>query len=301
MRVTSNMATQNAIASIAAARERMDTAQVQLTTGHRVQSASEDPSAASVVMQNDSQLRAITQYQRNVGNAKQRANLEEGALDQLTSLLNRAREITISQAGDTASPATRQAAGAEVNQLLAQAVQLADTKIGDEYLFGGNTSGTPPFSVDASTAVYSFSVAATAPAGARQVEIGAGQLLTANHDGTQVFGTTSGGALKALQDLSAALQTGSGAAVSGLIPTFVSEVANVQTLIGVTGARANQMDITAANLTALTNQLITFNSNLQDVDMEAAITELTGRQTAYQAAMAVTARLSGLSLADYLR
>jgi len=300
MRVTSNMATQNAIASIAAARDRMEAVQVQLTTGRKFQSASEDPSAASSVMQNDGQLRAIDQYQRNVGTANQRASLEEGVLDELTALLNRAREITISQAGDTASPESRKAAGAEVNQLLAQAVQLANTKSGNEFLFGGNTSGTAPFTVATGTA-YTFAPAVTAPSGARQIEIGARQLIIANHDGTQVFGTAASGPLKALQDLAAALQTGSGGAVVALIPSMVAEVANVQTLIGETGARANRLQITESNLAALRNQLTAFNSNLQDVDMEAVITELTGRQTAYQAAMVATARVAGLSLADYLR
>lgn len=301
MRITNNRATQNAIASIAAARERMDIAQVKLTSGRKVQSASEDPAAATSVMQNDAQLRAIDQYQRNVGAASQRLGLEEGALDQLTALLVRAREITVSEATDTASPASRQAAGAEVNQLLAQAVQLANTKRGDEYLFGGATSSTTPYAVSAGTAAYTFTVANPAPTGPRQIEIGAGTLITSNHDGTQVFGTVAGGPLKALQDLAAALQTGTTAAVSNLMPTFVTEIANVQTLLGETGARAGQLEITDSNLTALKNQIVAFNSDLQDVDMEAVITELAGRQTAYQAAMAATARMSSLSLSDYLR
>jgi flagellar hook-associated protein 3 FlgL len=301
MRVTNNSATRNAITSIAAARERMDSAQVQLTSGRKFQSASEDPASATGVMRNDAQLRAIDQYQRNVGAANQRVSLEEGVLDQLTTLLTRAREITISESTETASPASRRAAGAEVNQLLAQAVQLANTKAGDEYLFGGNTSTTTPFAVGTGTAAYTFTVANPAPSGPRKVEIGAGTLVTANHDGTQVFGTAGGGALKALQDLSAALQAGTASAVSSLIPSFVSETANVQTLFGETGARAGQLQITESNLTALKNQLTLFNSDLQDVDMEAVITELTGRQTAYQAAMAATARMTTLSLADYLR
>jgi flagellar hook-associated protein 3 FlgL len=301
MRVTNNMATRNAVAAIAAARDRMDAAQVQLTSGLKYQTASDDPSTATAVMQNDSQLRAIEQYQRNVGLAQQRASLEEGVLDQLTNLLSRAREIAIAQAGDTASPASRAAAGAEVNQLLAQAVQIANTKIGDEYLFGGATSATMPFTLDTSTPAYTAAPATPAPTGPRQVEVGTGQLVTANHDGTEVFGTAAGGALKALQDLGAALQTGTGSAVSALIPSFVDEIAHVQTLIGETGARANRLQVADSNLTALKQQLTVFNSNLQDVDLEAVITELTGRQTAYQAAMAATARVLSLSLADYLR
>jgi flagellar hook-associated protein 3 FlgL len=301
MRVTNSMATRNAIASIAAAREKMDAAQVQLSSGKRFQAASEDPVAAMGVMQNDAQLRALDQYQRNVGTAAQRATLEEGALDQLTTLLTRAREIAVSQATDTASATTRQAAGAEVNQLLAQAVQLANTKSGNDYLFGGNTPGTAPFTVDTSTPAYSFATAIPAPSGPRRIEIGAGQTIIAGHDGTQVFGSAGGGPLKALQDLAAALQIGTTSAVAATMGSLVTEMSNTQNLIGETGARADQLQITESNLAALKNQLTAFNSDLQDVDMEAVITELTGRQTAYQAALAATSRMTSLSLTDYLR
>ena len=301
MRITNSMATQRAIAEFAAAREHMEAAQTKVTSGKQFQSASENPLGTMGVMQNDAQMRAIDQYQRNIGAASQRTTIEEGALDELTQLLTRARELAVSQATDTASAATRLAAGAEVNQLLAQAVQIANTKSGDEYLFGGDFPGTAPFTLDTSMPGYTFSAATPAPVGARRMEIGAGQQVIANHDGTQVFGTAAGGPLKALQDLAYAMQAGTTAAVSAAMPALVTENANVQNLLAETGARANRLQMTQSNLAALKNQLTTFNSNIQDIDIETAVTELTGRQVAYQAAMASTTRMMSMALTDYLR
>ncbi len=301
MRITNSMATQRAIAEFATARQQMEAAQTRVTSGKQFQTAGENPLGTMGVMQNTAQMRAIDQYQRNIGAASQRSSMEEGALDEMTSLLTRARELAISQSTDTASAATRQAAGAEVNQLLAHAVQLANTRSGDEYLFGGDYPGTAPFTLDTTAPAYTFSAATPAPSGPRRMEIGAGQLIVANHDGTQVFGTAAMGPLKALQDLAAAMQTGTTAAVAATLPTFVTETAKVQTLLAETGARANRLDMTQANLTALKNQLTTFNSNIQDIDIETAVTELTGRQVAYQAAMASTTRMMSMTLTDYLR
>jgi flagellar hook-associated protein 3 FlgL len=301
MRITNNYATQRAIAEFAVARSRMDEAQAKVTSGYRFQTASEDPTAASSVMANAEQLGALTQYQRNISSASARSALEENVTDQLTSLLTRAKELALGQATDTATAATRLASGQEVNQLLSQAVQLANTKNGDEYLFGGDASTTVPFSVNATGSAFTFSVAAVPPSGARQVEIGAGQRVYTNHDGTQLFGTATAGPLKALQDLAAALATGLSANVTGAIPALDAAIDGAQQKLAETGARANQLQIADANLTALSNQLKTFNSDLRDVDLETAMTELTGRQTAYQAAMLATSKVLGLSLTEYMR
>ena len=52
---------------------------------------------------------------------------------------------------------------------------------------------------------------------------------------------------------------------------------------------------------ALANQLKTYNADLHEIDLETAMTELTGRQTAYQAAMLATSKVLGLSLTEYMR
>jgi flagellar hook-associated protein 3 FlgL len=72
-------------------------------------------------------------------------------------------------------------------------------------------------------------------------------------------------------------------------------------LLGDVGAVARQLEIATANTDALDNALQTFTSDLRDVDLEKAATELITRQTAYQSALLATSRIIGLSLADYIR
>jgi flagellar hook-associated protein 3 FlgL len=301
MRVPNALATNNAIRSITQSRAQLDDVLARISSGRRVTAASDDPGAALGIMQNEAQLRAREQYRRNISSAERRVSLEGGVLDRLTDLLTRAKELSIAQGSDSATPSTRVTAALEVNQLLADAVQLASTKVDDEYLFGGLRSDQRPFTVDTSGAAYGFTPATPAPSGARAVEIAAGQRFTATHDGNQVFGDAGTGPLAALQALSAALVSGDGAAVRAAVPALDTALADTQALIAETGARANQLASVDATHSQMTLDLETAISDLRDVDLEEAITELTGRQTAYQAAMAATARIAGLSLADYLR
>ncbi|MCX5767544.1 MAG: flagellar hook-associated protein FlgL [Gemmatimonadetes bacterium] len=299
MRITNNLATQLAISNFTTVRAQLDAAQSKVTTGHSFEKASQDPTAAASVMQSESQLSALTQYTRNVGTAQRRVSAEDSALSQLNDLLTRAKELAMSQATDTATPQTRAAAGAEVNQLLAQAVAISNTKDGDEFLFGGNNSTVAPYTANTAGAAYTFSVNA-ASGGARQIEINRGQRIDSAHDGAQVFGDANSGILKTLQDLAGALNGGTRDTVAATLTTIDTSMSQIQSLIGETGARANTLDITKSNITALSNQLKAFKSDIQDVDLETAMTELVSRQTAYQAALSATSRVLNLSITSYL-
>jgi flagellar hook-associated protein 3 FlgL len=300
MRISDTMNSQVTISNFAQLREQVDAAQAQVSSGLRFSQASEDPAAAAGVMLNNTQINALGQFQKNADTATRRVNLEENVLQQMNSLLANAQQLAISQATSTATPATRQTTAAAVNQLLAQAVQLANTKDGNEFLFGGTTSTNQPYSVDTSGAVFTYTVAVPPPTGPRQVEIAPGQLIPTNHDGTTLFGDAAAGPLATLQNLAAALQGGTQVGVENTLGSLDSQLTSVQSLVGETGAWANRLQITGSNITAFTNQLTASNATLQDVNIETAMTNLTGRQTAYQAAMAATSRVMGLSLANYL-
>jgi flagellar hook-associated protein 3 FlgL len=109
--------------------------------------------------------------------------------------------------------------------------------------------------------------------------------------------------IAALKELSDALANTSTpqSAIQTSLGSIDSAFDNLQVLIGENGARVNQLDVTSANLAAFSINLKTLKSDVEEVDIEQAVTELVSRQTAYQAAMLATSRVMGLTLADYLR
>jgi flagellar hook-associated protein 3 FlgL len=293
MRITNSIIQRNALANLQLNMQRMAEAQDTATTGKRIRVASDDPIGASQVMQADGSLRALDQYRRNIGHATARVDAEEGALDSLTQILERAKELGISQAGTNASAATRLTTKAEVDQLIASAVQTGNQQIEGEYLFGGVQSSTAPFQ----SATPPFS--AVPPTGTRKAEISQAQFLSTNHNGTEVFLDTN--VLSALNDLSTALGANDKTAIQTALTALDGAHDAVQNLIGDVGARSSQLEVTTSNLVALDAQLRTFKGALEDADMEKAVTELVARQNTYQAAMLATSRVMSLNLADYLR
>lgn len=297
MRVTNYIIRSNAVASIQSNLRRLEEAQSRVTTGLKLRQPSDDPTGAGEVLRAGSSLRALDQYRRNIDFATSRLEAEESVLDQVTNLLARAKELGMSQASGTADHQTRTTTKAEVDGLLDHLMSLSNTKVGDDYLFGGSTPGSAPVAKD----VAGKPTVAPTVAGEHRTEIAAGQTLKTTHNAQELFADGQTDVFKALWDLSQALGANDQAAIADSIKTIDSAHASVQTLIGDVGAKYNQLQVTHANLDALEINLRTFKSNLEDADLEKAVTELVARQTAFQSAMLATSRVLGMNLAEYLR
>jgi flagellar hook-associated protein 3 FlgL len=272
----------------------MSEAQNRVTTGLRVSRASDDPAATVGIMAADRKLHALDQYRKNIDTAQSRLGSEEQVLDQVTDLLDRARELGVNQGGSgTATATTRLQIKAEVDKLLDQMVTLGNTRFGNGFLFGGDYADQAPFSPTGTTSVTA------PPTGVHVVEINDGQSVAVNHDGLQVF--VSSGAFQALQDLSTGLGNNSDTEISNALGAIDTSFGDIQDILAETGARRNQLDMAASNIDALDVNLRSFRSTLSDAELEESISQLVARQTAYQAALMSTSRIISQSLTDYLR
>lgn len=301
MRITNNMIVSQQLYGTQLNMAAMNKAQEQLTSGNRFTSASEDPTAATSVMKANSSLAALDQYKTNVSRASSRLSTEDGVLSQLNDLLARAKELAVGSASSSATDSTRAAAKSEVGEIFDEIVSLANTKFGGEYLFGGDQSATAPIQAMGSGATLDYT--STNASGQRSVTIGDGQSVTTTHTATQLFQNT--GVLDAVRDLARSLdpsspnygQTG----VTSAMTLLDSALDSVQTMVGETGARASTLNSATENLNSLKTTVTSFKSDVQGVDLESAMTELTTRQMAYQAALVATSKVTSLNLTDYLR
>lgn len=285
-------------------------AQDRVATGKRFQRASEDPSAASEVMRTDSSMRAMEQYRRNLDAARGRVNAEEAVLDQLNSILIRAQELAVSQASDTASAATREAAKEEVDNLLQFALTLGNTRFGDEFLFGGHYTDSAPFDADADLSAppaRDLYLAADPndpgskrePTGHMRIAISPGFNLPVAHNGSELL--LDSGVLESLHELSHALGANDQDVIRDTIGSLQGAFDRVQVAFGTVGARTNQIEITESGIASLYANLQGYRSGLADAEFERSATELAARQSAYQAALLATSRVLNLSITDYLR
>jgi len=217
---------------------------------------------------------------------------EEDVLSSVTDLLTRVKELGTSQVGGTASPQTRAAVKAEVDQLFGALVGLGNTQQAGAYLFGGNYSDVRPF--DAAGNVSPT----TPPVGVQDVDLGSGVRMPTSHDGQTVF--VDSGALDALRNMSAALAANDDQLIADSITDTDNAIDATQELLAETGSRWNRLDETTLMLEDRDLALETRRADLEEADLAEVLVELATRQTALQTALVATARASELTLANYL-
>lgn len=298
MRITDGMKTAQSVANMRTAQESIHRLQQQISSGLRIQRPSDDPGAASTIMQMRSQVRAAGQFQRNIGQAISRIEAEEAALGQMDDALSRALELAVGQGDDLATPETRRQVRAEVDNLLQFVVSLGNTRWGEGYLFGGQQAMTAPFDQADPLRVRTPEELAQLNQPHR-IEISPGQLVATNHNAVEAF--LDSGAIAALVELSAALGEGDGAAVRESISSLRSATARVQDLLGDVGGRFNQFHSTADALRFASMSAVRLQSELEDMDMAEGMVQLAARQGVLQAAYLSTSRIMSMNLADYLR
>lgn len=290
MRITNTILHRMATGGTARGLERLEEATRRATTGLRVARPSDDPAAASAILDASSSIRAIEQYTRNISVAGSRLAMEDDVLWQLSDLVARARELGVGQSGETATGATRRGARLEVDGILESVRNLGNTRLGEAWVFGGDEPHRAPFGDDPALPV---------PGGDALLEVGPGRYLPAAHSARTLFQDT--GVMGALTALSDALEADDGPGIAEALRLLDSAHASVQELVAEVGARTRSLEVTRENLMALDLNLRTHRSDLQEVELDEAFSELIRQQLGYQAALAANARILSLNITDYLR
>ncbi|GAB4139432.1 MAG: hypothetical protein Fur0037_05670 [Planctomycetota bacterium] len=121
--------------------------QDSISTGRRVNRPSDDPAATLRIIPLNNDLRNLDQLTDNIALARETLNTGAAALEDASSLMQRLRELAMQAANGAISEADRRSIGAEVEQLLNQMVSIANSKRGDQFLFGGTSSDRQPFEI----------------------------------------------------------------------------------------------------------------------------------------------------------
>lgn len=149
MRIADKMAFTQVNNQIAKNRFDMSELQHQAATQKRINKPSDDPLAAARVLGSRTDERVQNQFVKSLNVAKGFLEYTDQSLGELTESLMRAKELAINQANDaSANDETRKVAAEEVEQLLFQAIQIGNRKLGDRYIFAGYKTTTSPFNKD---------------------------------------------------------------------------------------------------------------------------------------------------------
>ena len=259
--IGSNISSLRASNASAKAQDALSTAMERLSTGKRINSAKDDAAGLAIASSMTSQIRGMNQGIRNANDGISMAQTAEGALDEVTNMLQRMRELTVQSQNGTYSDTDKTNIKSEMTALSAQIGSvLTNTEFNGKKLFtGANASVTIQAGANASdTVTMSFGqlgAAGDAITTARAVDVTVADAGTAGDD--------------------------------DYLTKFDDALAQVATARSGLGAAQNRLESAVNNLTSNATNLSDARSRIEDADFSAESTNLAKAQILSQASTAM--------------
>ncbi|MHB1406374.1 MAG: flagellar hook-associated protein FlgL [Desulfitobacteriaceae bacterium] len=304
MRITNNMLSRNLLRNLETAQGRMDELQNQMSTGHRISKPSDDPVGIENALRMKTNIAMVEQWTNNVNEALGYMNTTDSIMGEMTSMLQRVRELAIQGASDTTSPDARAGIAQEVRQLAEQLRVVANTKIGTKYIFSGTKTDQEPMPTSTGWLGNSDPV---------NFQVGNNVTVNISVDGQDLFTNETGGTVNGkglftnssfsgvLDDLAIALETDDTAGISATLDDLDQNLDKVQQLRAGLGARINRMTAIREQLDATVYNLEQNLSDIQDADMAKTIVDFKNQENVFRAALSVGAQIIQPSLVDFMK
>lgn len=146
MRISTTQVFTQGIKAFGVQQTKLAQLQEQISTGTRINKPSDDPAASARILEMEQALELNEQYQVNIGQAESRLNLEETALNNVTNILQRIRELALQANNASQSLISRNAISFEIDEVHEELLSLSNTiDANGDYLFAGHQSKTQPF------------------------------------------------------------------------------------------------------------------------------------------------------------
>ncbi|HHU19862.1 MAG TPA: flagellar hook-associated protein FlgL [Bacilli bacterium] len=305
MRISQSMISNNMLRNISGSYGNLNKYMNQLSSGKKITRPSEDPVVAMKGMNYRSQLSNIKQYERNIGEVNNWINNADEAMHEVTQMLHRMNDLTLQANNGTNSEDDRMNIAKEIDQLVDQMVNLANTRVNDKYMFNGtDTTGpinpvtgerTPPF-VRNDDGTFTVSENTNDVL----IEVSSGVRFKVNSDPTSVFSEEFFNDLQALVDdlNNPDVTTDELESHLGTLETHLNNTLQERAEIG---ARMNRVELIENRLRNQSVNAEQMMSDNEDADTAEVIMNLTMQEAIHRASLSAGARVLQPSLLDFLR
>ena len=244
-----------------AAGKALGTAMERLSTGKRINSAKDDAAGLAIATSMTSQVRGMNQGIRNANDGISMAQTAEGALSEVTNMLQRQRELTVQASNNTYSGDDLANLASEMTALNDQITSvLTNTEFNGQKLFNASAGA----------------------GGVVTIQAGANEADAIDIDLSTNLTTDA--------DLGAAAGVDVTALAAGDIALFDTAIKTVSTVRAGLGASQNQLESAVTNLNNNITNLSDARSRIEDTDYSAETTALAKSQILSQASSAMLAQ-----------
>ncbi|MDE2615071.1 MAG: flagellar hook-associated protein FlgL [Burkholderiales bacterium] len=307
MRITTANAYDAVVANLQLRQQQLVDSQTQLTSGKRVQRASDDPAAAAQAERALAWQSRVQTQQRALDASRNATQMTESTLGSAGELLQQAREAVVQAGNGSYSDSDRAQLAQSLQSLRDQLFALSNTTDGTgRYLFGGQGSDNAPFSNAPGGVQYNGTPGVQNTAGNEPSPLAVdGQKIwlqapdPSNPGGTlSVFGVLD----QAIADLGTPGRTP--AQVAQTVSTGLRQIdavaLNLSSARSTAGEALNRIDAIDQRLSQANVDAQQQRSSAEDVDMVQAISDFQAQQTGYDAALKAYATVQRMSLFQYL-
>ena len=307
MKISTSFLFDRATERMSTIQNKLATTQAQLAVGKQILSPSDAPDQAAAIQRLKGEVQRQDSHMRTLQVAMRRYTAEETALSSSNDILIRMKELGLQAATDTLAPDDRKAIGMEMKALRNQLLSLGNTRDDSgNYLFSGTRVNTPAFAENANGQVVyqGYQTQTRIPAGVERT-------VQFTRAGTDVFSrvvrenpdrtTTSVGFFDALDQMI----DGVNSSQTGKIQQGIADLTQMHNSLTLSQAQnGSDQIVVQSQLDVLSETSLRFKSTLseiEDLDYTEAVTRMNKEMTAMEAAMSSFAKISGLSLFDYIR
>ena len=274
--VNTNIGASVAQAALMRNERALNTAMEQLSTGNKINSAGDNASGLAISTRLTSQIRGLDTAIRNANDAMSMVNTAEGALDEITTMMQRMRELAVQSGTGTTAAADRTYMNSEYVALRSEIDRIADnTQWNGQNILDGSAGA----SVGKSTVAF---------------QIGANEKQTISTAFGNVNNTTGHMSALASTRLSAATIASAVTVASNAITRLDNTIADVSAQRATFGAISNRLTHAVDNLTNVKTNTEASRSRIMDTDYAAATSELARTQIIQQAGTAMLAQANQL-------
>ena len=262
--VNTNTSSINAQRNLNKSTNALSSSYTKLASGNRINSAKDDAAGLQIADRMTSQINGLTQGNRNANDGISLCQTAEGALDEVTNMLQRMRTLAVQSANGTNSSAERTAMNDEVMEL-----QKEIKRIGSDTSFGGTLK---IFGTDNDKLADTVDF---------QVGSHANQIISVS------FKSMSGVLNQALASFSTDITVSSADKSQSAIGSLDTMIANVDKFRAKLGATQNRLESAISNQENVIENVSDARSRIKDVDYASETAKMAQQQILQQASTAM--------------
>ncbi|MGN5232904.1 flagellin A [Aeromonas veronii] len=282
--INTNVSSLNAQRNLMNTTKSLDTSYTRLASGLRINSAKDDAAGLQIANRLTSQINGLNQGNRNANDGISVAQTAEGAMDEVTSMLQRMRTLAQQSANGSNNTDDRTALQQEYTQLMTEIDRVAkDTTFGGKQLLNGGYTGSFQVGADAAQTITFKMTSAFTISGIAGASKGNATIATqSTGEPFKITGVSTG---KVLSTSINSIQAASSAQLAMANLDYMIKV--VDSKRAELGAVQNRFDSTIRNQANVSENVSAVCSRIRDADFATETANLTKQNILQQAASTI--------------